>query len=104
MHIAARLTLATALVFAASAASADTISIEIKGFKFNPPDAKAKVGDTIEWKNLDSAPHTATAGDGTFDLTIAPGGTGSFTPTAAGAFAYICMFHRSMKGTLTVAE
>ncbi len=103
-HVAGTALVAAILAFAASGASAETISVTIKGFKFDPAEVTAKVGDTIEWTNLDSMPHTATAGDKTFDLTIPPGGSRSFTAAAAGEFPYICMFHRSMKGKVTVSQ
>ena len=54
--------------------------------------------------NQDSAPHTVTADDGSFDASAAPsGGTGSFTaPATPGSYAFHCSVHPNMHGTLTV--
>jgi hypothetical protein len=63
------------------------------------------VGDTITWTNQDTAPHTATASDGSFDTgNLSKGKSGSITFSKAGTFAYICSIHPSMKGTVTVAD
>ena len=83
----------------AAAAQGATIS----GFAFHPGSITATVGDTISWTNEDSAPHTATANDGSFDTgTLPKGGSGSHTFTTAGTFSYHCTIHPSMHGTVTV--
>jgi plastocyanin len=88
---------------APSARSAAAHSATISGFAFQPGSITATVGDTISWTNEDSAPHTATADDGSFDTgQLAKGASGSHTFTAAGTFAYHCTVHPSMHGTVTV--
>lgn len=62
-------------------------------------------GASVAVVNSDSAPHTATAQDGTFDTgTIPAGATGSFiAPSLPGAYQIFCAIHPSMTATLTVA-
>jgi plastocyanin len=84
--------------------AAASSGVTIKNFAFSPGTTSVSVGDTITWTNQDSAPHTATASDGSFDTGILQKGkSGSHTFTKAGTFAYICSVHPSMKGTVTVA-
>jgi plastocyanin len=88
----------------AAGADATTQKVLIKGFKFDPETATVKVGDTVEWTNADSVPHTATA-EGAFDSkSIKPGGTWKFVAKKAGSYDYICTFHPNMKAKLVVTE
>ena len=60
-------------------------------------------GTTVTWQNDDSAPHTATASDGSFDSgSLDQGQTFSHTFEAAGTFEYACAIHPTMTGTVTV--
>jgi len=78
-------------------------SVAIEGFAFSPQSVTVNVGDTVTWTNGDAAPHTATAGDGSFDTgTISQGQSGSATFDTAGTFAYICEIHPTMTGTVEV--
>jgi plastocyanin len=80
-----------------------THAVDISGFAFNPSQLTIAVGDTVTWTNSDSTSHTATADDGTFDSgDLANGDTFSYTFTEAGAFSYVCSYHSSMTGTITV--
>jgi plastocyanin len=84
--------------------AAASTGVTIKNFAFAPSSSSVHVGDTITWTNQDTAPHTASASDGSFDTgTINKGKSGSHTFTKTGSFAYICSIHPSMKGTVTVA-
>ena len=59
-------------------------------------------GDTVTFTNEDSAPHTATAGDGSFDTgRLNKGASATVTIAGAGNHAYKCNFHASMKGTIS---
>jgi plastocyanin len=62
-----------------------------------------KVGDTIIWVNRDTVPHTATARDRSFDVRAATGQSVPMKVAKAGTFAIYCIFHPTMRGTLTVA-
>ena len=77
--------------------------IDIQGFAYSPSSITINVGDTIVWTNYDSASHTVTSNDGTFDSGgISTGSTFSFTFTNAGTFNYHCSPHPNMTGSVTV--
>ena len=77
--------------------------IDITGFSFpaNTPVAK---GDTVVWTNKMRAQHTVTSDkDGEFDSgQLGQNQSFSRAFNEAGAFAYHCENHDSMKGTVTV--
>lgn len=79
-------------------------TIMISGFKYQPETMTVNAGETVEWKNVDIVPHTATASDGkSFDSrSIAKGASWRFTPDKKGTFDYICTFHPNMKAKLVV--
>ncbi len=92
---------ALSLVLAGSAFAADH-AVSISGMKFNPPTLEVAAGDTVTFTNEDSAPHTATANDGSFDTgRLSRGQSATVTIGAAGSFDYICSVHPSMKGNVT---
>lgn len=92
------------VLLAGARAQAATHEVTIQRFKYLPADLTVAVGDTIIFTNLDGAPHTATAVDGSFDTgRLNRNKSGSVTITAAGTFPYICTFHRNMKGSITAA-
>ncbi len=83
-------------------AAAGGAEIVISGFAFSE-DLTVPVGTTVVVRNDDSAPHTFTADDGSFDSgSIDGGGTFEFTFTEAGTFAFHCNMHPAMTGTITV--
>lgn len=78
-------------------------SVSIKDFAFSASTLTVSAGTTVMWTNNDSAPHTVTADDGSFDSgNIATGGTYSHKFTAAGTFAYHCTIHPGMKASIKV--
>lgn len=91
---------------AADAPGANTPSatVTIEGFAFAGASIVAP-GATIEVTNLDSAPHTLTADDGSFDTgNLAQSQAGAITaPTAPGTYSYFCAIHPSMTGSVTVS-
>ncbi len=71
---------------------------------YDPDPVEVKVGETVTWQNDDSAIHTATSNDGTFDSKILTRGeVFSFTFEEAGEFPYYCEIHPNMKGTVVVS-
>jgi plastocyanin len=98
------LLIATALMLGAIAvpAHADTIQIVMENLVISPPEATARVGDTIEWINKDVFAHTATAGNGDFDVTIPPKKTVTSVLKKAGTVEYYCRFHPNMKAVLKI--
>src|SRR5438105_14035333 len=90
--------------------AAETKTISIKDFAFDPKTISVNVGDTITWTNDGPSPHTVTADDGSFDAgNLDKGATFSHTFDKAGTFAYYCKYHGSkggtgMAGSIAVAE
>jgi len=83
-------------------AHAATIQVLMDKMVFAPLEAKAKVGDTIEWVNNDILAHTATATGGDWNVIIAPKKTEKQVLEKAGTFDYYCKYHPNMKGRLVV--
>lgn len=79
--------------------------VEIVEFTYQPDPVVVQVGGKVIWQNQDTAPHTATADDGSFDTgTIEKGKIGSETFKEAGTFTYFCEIHPTMHGTVEVVE
>jgi plastocyanin len=79
--------------------------VEIVDFAYDPDPVTIQVGGKVIWLNQDSAPHTATAEDGSFDTgTLEEGKLKSETFTQAGTYPYVCEIHPSMHGTVEVVE
>jgi plastocyanin len=79
--------------------------VEIVDFAYDPDPVTIQVGGKVIWLNQDSAPHTATAEDGSFDTgTLEEGKLKSESFKEAGAYPYICSIHPSMQGTVEVVE
>jgi len=78
-------------------------AVDIKGFAFSPASLEVAAGTTVTWTNSDSATHTVTADDGSFDSgDLANGATFSFTFDTAGTFTYHCNIHPNMTATIVV--
>ena len=79
--------------------------VDIVEFTYQPDPVVVQVGGKVIWQNQDTAPHTATADDGSFDTgTIEKGKLGSETFKEAGTFTYFCEIHPTMHGTVEVVE
>lgn len=80
-----------------------TPTIAIRDFQFSP--ALVTPGAEVTVHNIDAAPHTVTAEDGSFDSGPVDAGTdGTFTaPTEPGSYTIVCNIHPSMHGTVQVA-
>jgi plastocyanin len=85
--------------------SDNQLAIEIKGFAFTPQTATVKVGTQVTWTNKDSAPHTVTADDRSFDSgPLNQGESFTFQFPTGGTFAYTCTIHPSMQATIIVVQ
>lgn len=86
-------------------AGAHTHRVAIKAFRFAPDALTIQAGDTIEWTNGDSAPHTATARDGAWTTgRLDRNRSGAIAFDEPGTFDYSCVFHPMMTATVTVRD
>lgn len=90
-----------------SSASAQpkTVTVVIREFKFEPATVTVNQGDTVEWKNDDSVPHTATEDvrKPSFDSgTIEVGAAWRYIARNKGTYDYTCTFHPNMEAKLIV--
>lgn len=92
----------------APAPSGDAVlseKVEIVDFAYDPDPVRIEEGGKVIWINEDSAPHTATAEDGSFDTgTLEEGKLKSETFKESGTYEYICSIHPDMHGTVEVVE
>ena len=88
-------------------AAATVVTVEIRELKFQPATVTVHEGETVEWKNDDMVPHTATA-DGNGEKPIFDSGniqTGAAWRHVAGqkgTYSYSCTLHPNMHGKLIV--
>jgi len=79
--------------------------VKIVEFVYGPDPVTIQVGGKVTWQNEDTAPHTATADDGSFDTgTLERGKIKSETFKQAGTYPYFCEIHPTMHGTVEVVE
>jgi plastocyanin len=83
--------------------SSALVVARIVDFAFSPQTLTVARGSSVRWTNADVAPHTVTAGDGSFASgTLAQNATFTRAFPIAGTFAYRCAIHPSMTGTVVV--
>ncbi len=95
--------LAGALALTASPARAHNgvVHISIDRLAFSPAEAKARVGETLEWTNNDPFAHTATVKGG-WEVVIPPGEKATRVVEATDTVDYYCRLHPNMKGRIVV--
>lgn len=77
--------------------------VAIKDFAFKPASLTVAVGGAVTFRNDDSAAHTATADDKSWDSkNLAQGKTFAYTFAKAGTVKYHCDIHQYMTGTIIV--
>jgi plastocyanin len=82
-----------------------SVKVEIVNFAYNPDPVQVETGGKVIWQNMDAAPHTATADDGSFDTgTLEEGKIKSETFKKAGTYTYFCEIHPTMHGTVEVID
>jgi plastocyanin len=88
---------------ASAPAAANGPTITMANMSFGDPITVAP-GATITLKNDDSAEHSVTSQtEGKFDVHVDGAEQGTLTaPTEPGEYAFYCVYHPSMKGTLIV--
>lgn len=84
---------------------------EIRSLCYIPDPITIKVGDVVEWKNNDSAPHTVTSGSENegpngiiYSSLIEPGEVFAFRFTDTGSFPYYCTLHPWKEGLIIVED
>lgn len=87
----------------------ETAAVEIINFGFEQPDITVSVGTTVTFTNLDTAPHTVTAGTDADPMTdvfdsglLQQGESFTFTFDEPGTYVYFCDRHPPMEGSVTV--
>ena len=84
---------------------AATVDMTRATLAYKPDVVTIKVGETVLWRNVESAPHTITSVNDAWKDSglIKKDDTFSHTFVAAGTFAYRCTAHPTMTGTVIVA-
>ncbi|MCZ7402084.1 MAG: cupredoxin domain-containing protein [Candidatus Methanoperedens sp.] len=77
------------------------VSVDIKGYAFNPSPITIPTGTTVIWTQMDSVDHTVT-GIGFDSGTLGQGQTFRRTFYDAGTYSYSCSIHPTMIGTVIV--
>ena len=82
-----------------------TAKVKVYMYSFMPANLTVRVGTRITFTNHDQTAHTATALNGAFGTgTINPGQSKTIVVKRAGTFAYHCLFHAFMTGTIKVVK
>ncbi len=85
----------------AGPARAATHRVRIKGFQYHPAELDVSVGDRVEFTNMDSTPHTATAVYKRWDTAqLGRGKSAKIVISSAGDHSYYCRPHPAMKGVI----
>ena len=90
-----------------ASAPGKVVTVVIREFRFEPATVSVHAGDTVEWKNDDFVPHTATAEGEAHKLafdssTIRTGAAWRCVVREKGTYNYTCTRHPNMKGKLIV--
>jgi len=87
---------------AAPTAPAGT-SVRMAGSRFEPAATTTAPAQTVRWFNDDTAPHTVSAIDGSWDSgDLAPGGSFERRFDTQGTYPYVCRYHPWMTGEIQV--
>jgi plastocyanin len=97
MLVAAAVTPAAAVSFAASAAP----SVSIRLFRFRPAQIEIAAGTKVTWTNEDDIVHTVTSGSFSQRLE-GKGAAASVEFSRPGVYPYFCERHPAMRGEIRV--
>ncbi|MCJ0905788.1 hypothetical protein [Rhodococcus sp. ARC_M6] len=83
--------------------SAAAPTISINGFEYQTPDS-VEASQVVAVRNNSSAQHSVTSDmSGLFSVTVNENDSGSFrAPAESGSYAFHCIYHSNMNGTLNV--
>lgn len=76
--------------------------IDQKSLKFSPNKVNVKVGDTVYFKNSETAVHNVAVDGEDVTGTMRKGAVASYTFENAGEYKLTCQFHPQMKATVVV--
>ncbi len=83
--------------------SSPAASVAIQNFAFVPDTVRIKVGNSVTWTNMDTAPHTATDLNNKFDSgSLTTNQTFNFAFATAGTYTYHCLIHSMMKNAVVI--
>jgi plastocyanin len=88
---------------AAASAPPGSASVDLADFAFQPDSLSIPAGTSVAFRNIGAALHTATADDGSWDTGfVEPDGSMVLRFDTAGTYAYTCVIHPAMVGTIDV--
>jgi plastocyanin len=94
---------ATHAITIVAPASTSVADVAIVDFAFSPQIITITAGTTVRWTNTGNFIHTSTSDTGLWDSgDIGSGGVFTRTFDTPGSYAYHCMHHLSMQGTIVV--
>jgi plastocyanin len=83
--------------------TAPPVDILMAGRAFSPRTLTVDAGTAVRWRNDDTREHTVTANDRSFDSgLLAVGATFTRVFSTPGTYAYLCLIHPDMTGTIAV--
>lgn len=86
---------------AVQGSAAETVVIE--DFDYSPGNLRLPVGASVTWVNRDTASHSATGMDRSWDTgLLEKGGRATLAFEALGTFAYYCSVHPDMNALVVV--
>jgi plastocyanin len=78
-------------------------AVAIEDFEYSPRVLRITAGTRVTWTDRDEANHSVTFKKSPGDLgNIRQGGARSATFTRAGTYAYVCVYHPSMRAKVVV--
>ena len=75
--------------------------VTMDGNAYHPATVTINAGDTVTWRNDDTAPHDA-VGNGWSTSLLTTGRSDAVTFRRAGRYRYTCSIHPEMRGTVVV--
>lgn len=92
-------------IYAAAAAPASAVDLDIAKFAFAPKEITIAPGTKIVWTNRDETPHTVTSNDKSFTSKgLDTNDKFEHTFASVGDFNYICTVHPFMTGVVHVRK
>ena len=79
------------------------VAVSIANFSFTPASVTIAAGCSVRWTQTSTTKHTTTSTTGVWDSgQLSQNQTFTRQFVSAGTFPYLCTFHGSMTGTITV--